>query len=175
MKKLTLVLLALAFLASCGNNSGQKTVEQLEKIVINEDLSLNREVAAELITAYADFANNNPDDAKSPDCLFKALELAVNMKDAENSMQILDKLQNNYANYEKTPTAIFMTASLVCEDILGDYGKANSMYEKIVKQYPESEWATTAEQAMKNLGKTPEELIREFEMMNDSLAEVVTE
>lgn len=169
MKKISLlfVLISLLF-ASCKNNP-QNNIEQLEKKVINEDKTLNNEVATELVAAYTDYANKNVDDEKSPDYLFKALELAVNMKDSNTSLDILSRMENNYASYEKTPTAIFMVASLVCEDILGDYGRAKGMYEKIIQKYPDCEWVSTAEQAIKNLGKTPEELIREFEMMNDSL------
>lgn len=171
MKKISLLFVLVSLLlASCKNNP-QETIEKLEKKVINEDKTLNTEVAADLVAVYLDYADKNADDEKTPDYLFKALELTVNMRDADKSLDILSKMENNYAQYEKTPTAIFMVASLICEDVLGDYGRAKGMYEKIINKYPDCEWVETAEQAIKNLGKTPEELIREFEMMNDSLAE----
>lgn len=172
MKNFSLLFVLMAlFMVSCKNNP-QNTIEKLEKKVINEDKTLNNEVATELIAAYTDYANKNAGDEKSPDYLFKALELAVNMKDANKSLDILSSMENSYSQYEKTPTAIFMVASLVCEDVLGDYGRAKGMYEKIIQKYPDCEWVETAEQAIKNLGKTPEELIREFEMMNaDTLVE----
>ena len=171
MKKISLLFVLISLLlASCKNNP-QNTIEKLEKKVINEDKTLNTEVATELVAAYIDYANNNAEAEVTPDYLFKALELAVNMHDADKSFDILSRMENNYAQNEKTPTAIFMVASLICEDVLGDYGRAKGMYEKIIQKYPDCEWAETAGQAIKNLGKTPEELIREFEMMNDSLAE----
>ena len=166
MKKISLLFVLVALLlASCKHNP-QDNIEKLEKKVINEDMTLNNEVATQLVAAYTDYANKNVDDEKSPEYLFKALELAVNMKDANTSLDILSRMENNYTQNEKTPTAIFMVASLICEDVLGDYGKAKGMYEKIIQKYPDCEWVETAEHAIKNLGKTPEELIREFEMMN---------
>ena len=164
-------LIMVAMLAACGNNKNN-TIVQLEQQLINEDKTLNTDVATDLVAAYLDYANQNADDEKTPDYLFKALELAVNMHDADKSFDILSRMENKYAQSEKTPTAIFMVASLVCEDVLGDYGRAKGMYEKIISDYPDNEWASTAEQAIINLGKTPEELIREFEMMNaDDAAE----
>ena len=167
MKKISLLFVLISLLlASCKNNP-QNNIEQLEKKVINEDKTLNTEVATELVAAYIDYANKNAEAEVTPDYLFNALELAVNMHDANKSLDILSKMENNYAQNEKTPTAIFMVASLICEDVLGDYGRAKGMYEKIIQKYPDCEWVKTAEQAIKNLGKTPEELIREFEMMNE--------
>ena len=49
------------------------------------------------------------------------------------------------------------------ENNLGDLNAAKSIYEQFLEKYPDDEFADDAAVSIKNLGKTPEELIKEFE------------
>ncbi len=46
---------------------------------------------------------------------------------------------------------------------LRDLDECKKYYEEFLEKYPESDFADDAEMSLKNLGKTPEELIMEFE------------
>jgi tetratricopeptide (TPR) repeat protein len=140
-------------------------LKQAEATLFNDDLTTNAEVIPAVVEKYCQFVEQNPDAATAPDWLFKALEISVSQKDVEKSGEICDKLMKDYPDYDKTPAGMFMTASFIYEDQLRDLDKAREMYEKILADYPENELIPSVEASLRNLGKTPEELIREFEMM----------
>jgi hypothetical protein len=49
------------------------------------------------------------------------------------------------------------------ENTLGNIGKANELYNKFLYKYPDHELADDARAAIKFLGKSAEEMVREFE------------
>ena len=63
--------------------------------------------------------------------------------------------------------------AFVYENHVGDLSNAREKYIEFIQKYPEKDFADDAEICLQNLGKTPEELIREFEekqRVKDSLA-----
>jgi hypothetical protein len=57
-------------------------------------------------------------------------------------------------------------AAFTYENTLGNIGKANEFYTKFLDKYPDHELADDARTAIKFLGKSPEEMVREFEKMS---------
>jgi TolA-binding protein len=53
--------------------------------------------------------------------------------------------------------------AFVYEDQLHDLNKAKKYYEEFLEKYPDSDFADDARISLQNLGKSPEELIKEFE------------
>ena len=51
----------------------------------------------------------------------------------------------------------------VYENEIGDLNAAKKIYEDFIAKYPDDEFADDAAVSIKNLGKSPEELIKEFE------------
>ncbi len=51
----------------------------------------------------------------------------------------------------------------VYENYLGDLEHAKMIYIEFLEKYPDNEFADDAEISIQNLGKSPEELIRQFE------------
>jgi len=157
----------LAFgIMACGEKKlTEEDLKQAEATLFNDDLTTNTEAIPVVVEKYCQFVEQNPDAATAPDWLFKALEISVSQKDVEKSGEICDKLMKDYPDYDKTPAGMFMMASFIYEDQLHDLDKARVMYERILADYPESELIPSVQASLQNLGKTPEELVREFEMM----------
>jgi TolA-binding protein len=86
----------------------------------------------------------------------------MNLQRPKETIALFDALLENYPDYEKTPSVLFLKA-FVYEDQLRDLDHARMYYEEFIEKYPGSDFADDAEMSLKNLGKTPEELILEFE------------
>ena len=59
---------------SCGEKMSVKDVEELESKVLAKDAKPTKDNVIQLVDAYVLFAEQNPNDAQSPDFLFKALD-----------------------------------------------------------------------------------------------------
>ena len=176
MKKMNrLILLLLSFtlvLSSCEGPAGKSSetetdlktsIDKLEEELFNSGKSrIDRKKALELIGLYSAYAKQNPDDELSPDYLFKAADISMNLNRPVQTIKLFDNILTTYPNNEKTPTALFLKA-FVYEDQMKDYDKAREFYTLFLEKYPNNELSDDAEVSLKNLGKTPEELIREFE------------
>jgi len=152
-------------MVSCGssNEKLQSEIKSLEdSLFADATKMINSKLAQELISKYVEYADGYPDDAKTPATLFKAGDMAMNLNMAQPAIQIFDRIMNDYPDYEKSPQCLFLKG-YIYENDLGDLEMARQIYEEFLVKYPDDEFADDAEISIKNLGKTPEELIREFE------------
>jgi outer membrane protein assembly factor BamD (BamD/ComL family) len=169
------VLLSAIFFVSC-NNSEKKTQE--ETIVTLEDINkLESEVFDGSITSpdqkktlelgklYVQYADANPNDSIAPDLLYKAADISMNIGNPKLTIAIFEKIINSYPNYKNIPTVTFLLG-YVYENQLHDYDKAKQCYAELLNKYPDSDFADDATISIKNLGKSPEEMIKEFENNN---------
>jgi len=165
MKRISFVLMAvMAFVAmSCGNGRmTDEKISQLEKNMFNADWSLNVDKGRELVAAYCQYVDENPESEKSETYLFKAVDVSMNLPDVDKTFEIIDKFLAKYPNNSRAPQVMF-TKALIYDDNLRDYDKARKCYEMFIEKYPDHELVRDAEASLRNLGKTPEELIKEFE------------
>ena len=172
-KILFLAIMAIGMFACGEKKLTENDLVEAEKTLFNDDMTANAEAVPAVVTQFCKFAEQNPDCVNAPEWLFKALEISVNYLDAEKTIEIGNQLIENYPEFEKTPVGMFILGSFVYEDKLHDLDKAREMYERILAEYPDSEFVPSVEASLRNLGKTPEELIQEFEqqMQVDSVAE----
>ena len=169
MKKYFYIVVILVINFSCSgpqdNNtqSIQDSIDQLEaKLYNGDDIQINMDDALDLIKLYQEFALENPKDSLAPVFLFRASDLSMNLNRPVQTIAIFDDLLDKYPDYEKVPSVLFLKA-FVYEDQLKDFDQAKIYYEEFLQKYPDSDFADDAEISLKNLGKTPEELILEFE------------
>lgn len=172
-KTITLLFTLMVALASCnfpGKESEMKVVNDsiasLEKEIFdpNKD-NLDYAKARVLIGLYEKAAELNPKSEDAPEYLFKAADLSINVQTPNETITIYDEILVNYPDFDKAPAVLFLKA-FVYDDQLHDYVNAKKYYEQFLEKYPNNEFTDDAEISLKNLGKTPEELIKEFEKNN---------
>ncbi|MBO7082933.1 MAG: tetratricopeptide repeat protein [Bacteroidales bacterium] len=165
-KSILLFAVLLLFAVACNHNSKvtEKDVKKAEAALFNEDQTTNKEAVPNAITTFSKYAEENPEAANAPEYLFKAVEISVNTKqEAQQSIDLVNRLVSNYPKFEKNPVALFMLATFVYDEQLHDLDKARETYQQVIDNYPDSPFANDASIAITQLGMTPEELIKMFE------------
>ena len=167
MKRIFVLLLVTAMMLSCGEKMSVEKINELEAKVLSEDAVVTKENVIQLVDAYTLFAEQNPNDAQSPDFLFKALDIAVgvNAEGPEKAVKIADVLIEKYPDFEMTPMAMFIKG-FVYENMIGDLQNAEMTYRQFIEKYPENPMLEDVKSTLENLGLSPEELIRKFEEAN---------
>ena len=136
-------------MASCGQKMTVEEINKLESQVFGVGASPEKENIVKLVDAYVLYAKQNPDDIKSPEYLFKALDVAVgiNAEGPQKAIDIADIMIEQYPNFEMT----------------NDNDKALDTYHQFLEKYPNSPLVNDVKSTIENIGLTPEELIKKFE------------
>ena len=162
MKKIIVLLLIAGFFVGCNSNDPAKRIEKLEKQVLATDKAIDPVVASDLVSAYCDFADANPDDTMTPEYLFKAVDVSMNLNEPQRTIYIIDKLVKEYPDYPRTQAALFIKA-FIFETRYGNLDMAKKIYEQYLEMYPNGDFADDCKASIENLGLTPEELVKKFE------------
>lgn len=173
--KFLIAMMAGAILISaCSNPQADKKaeIEALENGLFSDETKMvDRAKANELIKLYVAYADEFPGDAENPEMLFKAGDMAMNLNQGRTAIEIFDRVMENYPDYEKTPQCLFLKG-YIYENNLGNLEMARKIYEEFLQKYPEDKFADDAKISIQNLGKSPEELIKEFEAKAKAQEEV---
>lgn len=162
MKKIIVLLLIAGFFVGCNSNDPAKRIEKLEEQVLSTDKAIDPVVASDLVSAYCDFADANPDDAMTPEYLFKAVDVSMNLNEPQRTIYIIDKLVKEYPDYPRTQAALFIKA-FIFETRYNNLDMAKKIYEQYLSMYPNGDFAESCRASIENLGLTPEELVKKFE------------
>ena len=184
----SLILLSLVLLSACSSDkksesengnkatvaTGKERYEQLidsieAKMQATRNMPLDQGTAMFAMRVYDEYASYVPDEQKSPDYLFKAGELANSMQLSQPALGYFTRLTNKYPSYKNTPYAIFMQG-MIYDDQLKDTAGARKMYKQVIEKFPNTQLAKDAETSIGHLGKSVEELVREFEQKNAAAA-----
>jgi TolA-binding protein len=163
---LFLTAMLLLVLAGCHRNAKttETQVKEAEAALFNDDMSANAEAVPDAIATFVKYAEDNAEAAEAPEYLFKAIEVSINAKqDAQQSIDLVNRLIQGYPKFDKNPVALFMLATFVYDDQLHDLEKARECYQRIMKDYPDSPFAKDAAISIEQLGVSPEELVKIFE------------
>ena len=167
MKRLLLVLAVIALVfAGCNNNDPAKRINKLEQQVFATDGAIVPEVASDLVSAYCDYADANPDDAMSPEYLFKAVDVSMNLNEPQRTISIIDRLIAYYPDYPRTQAALFVKG-FIFETRYNNLDMAKKIYEQYLEQYPDGEFADDCKASIEFLGLSPEELVKRFEAQEE--------
>ena len=162
MKRLVLILLVALYFVGCNNYDPAQRIEKLEKEVLSDDNAIVPEAASELVQAYCDFADANPNDEMAPEYLFKAMDVSMNLNEPQRTISIIDRLINDYPDYPNTQAALFVKA-FIFETKYGNLDMAKKLYEQYLEKYPDGAFAESCRASIENLGLSPEELVKKFE------------
>ena len=181
MKSITLFFLAciMLFVASCSNNNSPAPTEAFktdarakminniknEETEMHKSMQLNNVTATLAIKAYDDFAKQFPDDSLAPDFLFKAGEITTAIHQYPQSLMYYQNITKNYPKYKLYDVSLYLQGFLL-DNYLNDDIKAKVIYEEVIAKYPNSSYANDARAAITNLGKSDEDLIKEFKKKN---------
>jgi outer membrane protein assembly factor BamD (BamD/ComL family) len=174
MKRLHLFLVfgLVIFFISCQNSkqiknlSTKEKIEVLEMKLFGQESQYNGVEALQLMHLYQRYADSLPADSLSPEYLFKAADISLYQQEGHKTLAILDQLINGYQKHPHVAMSAFLKA-FVYDTKLNDTAAARSYYTAFIDSFPDHEFADDAKNAIRNIGKSPEELIREFEKMNE--------
>jgi outer membrane protein assembly factor BamD (BamD/ComL family) len=158
-------MLAVAIFTACSSKQENlKTeIKTLEDVLFADaNKMIDKAKARELIDKYVQYGDEFPESQEAPQMLFKAGDMSMNLNMPKKAIEIFDRIMNNYSDYEKNPQCLFLKG-YIFENSMGDLNSAKRIYEEFLQKYPDDEFADDAEVSIKNLGKSPEELIKEFE------------
>ncbi|MEI7499489.1 MAG: tetratricopeptide repeat protein [Bacteroidota bacterium] len=175
MKKTIILILGISIVWITGcNPSREKTINRINNLENSlfspEAISFNKEKADSLQTYYMDFIKDYPKDSLAPGYLFKAANIAMNSGDGNKALLFFDQYIQDYPDQSKAPMCMFFKA-FIYENMLQNIDKARETYLLFIEKYPSNDFTNDAKLALQNLGKTPEMIVREFElkMKADSL------
>jgi outer membrane protein assembly factor BamD (BamD/ComL family) len=168
MKSFKFIYLAfiIAGLYSCNNTKKETEINKIKnmesKLYSDSTKSIMTSATNDLILEYAKFSNTFPDDSLSPEYLFRAGELsrAVNM--SRQAILYYDKITYTYPKYRKVAVCFFLEG-FVYENQMNDLINAKKFYKLFITKYPTHPLVKDAKILIENLGKSPEELIQNFE------------
>lgn len=175
MKKLVfyLLILSVVFL-SC--NSRQRLLNEIKAKEAqlwadSSKFQMNNEVAKQIVDLYEKFANANPEDSIAPEYLFKEAEVSRALKQFDKSISIWQNISEKYPTFQKAPHCLFLQG-FVYENDLKNIDKAREKYNLFLEKYPAHELSDDVKFSLQNLGKSPEDIIKEFEQKQkqDSVA-----
>lgn len=173
MNKLILAVACLIAVSCVNPQQKLRNEIQVMEGALFSDSSMvpNKEKAAELVKKYVAYADKYKEDTLSAEFLFKAGDLSNNLKQFKAAIDYLGRAQK-YKGFEKAPLALFLQG-FIAETSLNDLDQAKQYYESFLLKYPDHQLANDVLSSLGNLGKTPEELVLEFEAnkkMQDSTA-----
>ena len=164
LASLTLFAIVLTFTA-CNESVSlkNKIAEQEEQLYGGDNQeSMNGELMKKLTDNYIKYATKHPEDTLAPDYLFKAADISMNLGKAKLAMDQLDKILKNYPDFEKRAETLFLKA-YIYENYQGELANARKFYKAFLNEYPNHEFADDVEMSLLHLGKSPEELVKQFE------------
>lgn len=120
-------------------------------------------VANNAIKAFTDFSFYCKSDSLAPVYLLKAGQIASSVNNMPQAQISFERVIKDFPNFNNRGAAMFLLAQLYDEPkYLNDEDKALELYNQIISLFPGSEWAINADAARNLLGKTDEEIMKEF-------------
>lgn len=118
-----------------------------------------------LTTAYWQYYEDFKEDTLSPYYLYKAAEWAVYIQQGIKAISYLKRIEQEYPNYSDMSNVMFLTG-FIYDNEVKDFDNAKKYYTLFLEKYPEHPLANDTGILIQNLGKSPEDLIKEFEAKN---------
>ncbi len=168
MKKSTLlIVLALVAMVSGCKPSREKSVERIrsieKRLFSPEAVSFSKPTADSLLTMYDEYISRFPADSLTPSFVFKAANVAMNAGNGSRALSYFDRYLKSYPYQPKAALCLFFKA-FVYENVIHDIEQARESYLLFIEKYPNNEFNKDARLALMNLGKSPEQMVREFDM-----------
>jgi tetratricopeptide (TPR) repeat protein len=124
-------------------------------------------------TAIGKYIQAYPQDSLASDYLFELGMLYQKQRKFDQAINAFDKVYREYPDSKHARNAVFLQGFLYA-NVLNNLDKAKEMYQLYLDKYSAADEKMTndVQLELKNLGKTPDELLREIqgmEAVKDSL------
>ncbi|MEO1261553.1 MAG: tetratricopeptide repeat protein [Bacteroidota bacterium] len=169
MKKKLIFLLALSstlIFTFCKSGTDVNSIVEAITALENEygaDPGNARSKINPLLVKYEEYVAHPEGDEKTKiDYLLRAGEMAALVEQYGKSLGYYEQILTEYPNSEKVATALFMKGYTL-DDKLKKLDDAKAVYEEFLAKYPEDEFADDTKFLLENLGKSEEEIIKQFE------------
>jgi TolA-binding protein len=141
----------------------EKNIKVMEDSLFSETKGMiEMDKTQTLVDAYLRFADKYPSDTNAPGYLFKAGDISMNLLDPNKAIQIFDRIMAEYPQFEKLPHCLFLKG-FIYENELKNLDKARQIYQEFLVKYPNHDFADDVQISLDNLGKSPEDLIKQFQ------------
>jgi len=140
-----------------------------EKELFDDATSLiNEQKFDEAVVIFEQIVNDNKDSKLAPKALFECAKIyqgqvIKNLSPKESlikSVEIYKKVFEDYSKSEDAENSLFMAAFILAND-LNDLEGAKLNYELYLKHYPDGKLSRDAKIELQNLGKAPEEILKD--------------
>ncbi len=164
----TIGLISFGFLLSACNTNNLKEdkkaqVEAMEKQLYQEANGIvNKKDAASMIDLYQDYANTFPQDSLSPQYLFRAADVSLNVFHSDATIRLFNRIMKDYPNFEGTPQLLFLKA-FTYDYYMHKTDSAKIYYTAFLQKYPTHPFAQDAQISLQQLGKNPKEIVKDFQ------------
>jgi TolA-binding protein len=195
MKKLScfFIISILFALVSCSeaNKKGSKpkndtinSEKQTKKMIVQEVDSLQLEKREKINSLHYEFLNTNDlvkanklideyqkyfteykSDTLNINFLYNKAVTEFSINKFSEAVSTIDTLLFNYSSKHLRAESMMFKA-FIYENRLKQYQKAEKTYQNIIRYFPGTEYAKSAEINLNNLGKTDEELLKELKAKN---------
>ena len=156
---------AILWLASCGPSKNKEiyNIKSIEdRLYAPTAASFNKPGADSLLQLYSSFIKKYPGDSLTRRYIFKAGNLYMTEGNGKSALEMFDMYMTTYPEDPKTPVCLFFKA-FIYETIFNNLDKAQETYILFLEKYPRHEFANDAKMSLSNLGKTPDQIVAQFE------------
>jgi outer membrane protein assembly factor BamD (BamD/ComL family) len=164
-RSLVIAIVFSALLWSCSDPKADLSakIAKSEKQLFTDSVATPDPARAkEAIDLYVRFADQFPEDTASAGYLFKAGDISSKINETHQAIMLFGRMIEKYPQHRNTPFALFLQG-FIYENQVGDPARAKPYYEAFLQKYPDHPIAPDVAFSLQHLGKSPEELIREFE------------
>ena len=162
--------LLIIFFTGCSpsRDKSVENIKNLEQILFSpQTVSLDKKKSDSLISMYEGFLKRFPHDSLAPKFAFQAGSIAMNTGDGAKALTLFDLILDKYPDYRKTPLCLFFKG-FIYENLLQNLDKSREVYQEFIEKYPNDEFIPSARASIRNLGKTPDQMVREFEAKHNA-------
>ncbi len=162
-----IILAVMVSLSACKSAQEKEYDEivKLENTLFGDRTELNDSVAKLFLQKSDYYIKTYKEDPKTPELLFKTGEVLNGLKSYEFAIRRFQDVFLRYPKSNKAAESMFI-CGFIYENNLQNYDEAGSYYRRFIRTYPNNPFVKDARISLENLGKTPEEMVREFEKKN---------
>jgi len=155
-----LLFIMVIIFAFCSGQSDKKLFDEAANLV-------NEKKYDEAVVIFNQLVEENTESELAPKALFESAKIyqgkvIKNLNSHESlqkSVEVYKKIYNNYPTTAEAENALFMAGFILAND-LNDLPGAKEKYELYLEKYPNGQLADDAKIELQNLGKSPEEILK---------------